>query len=260
MPEGAGTYVKTESLTRLINPVDRRIRPSGSATFHHYMTEFGFDPATYGVEDPSEGQLTKAKTLLRGSLFWLNKGLKAIWFYADFHGGEPEHFALSLDLLPSWAADLRSYPADPDSALGLPLRALRNLTAMFKPAKALSSIRQLDIEAAAAEGDGGGLIFAGKGSHPSFTYQDALAILPFQVDERAFIVALYVMSRNITQALPETQFVVRVTNVAGTRAQIRYVNPLTGLDAPLQVLERTDSSLLISVPVADFPYLLEIRE
>jgi hypothetical protein len=255
MPEGAGMYLKTESLARLLNPGERHVRPPDSPSFDHYMTEYGFNPPEFGAENEAQGQIAKAKTLLRGSMFWLNKGLKALWFFADIHGDVGAY-----DLLPDWAADLGAYPADPDSVLTLPLRALRNAAAMFEGATPISSARQLSLEAAAADGDGGGLIFAGDYAHPSLTYQDALAAFPFQVDARTFVIGLYVMSRNILQELPLTQFVLKISNVNGTSAQVRYADPLTGLDRSVDVLERSASSIVVALPVSDSPGLLEIRE
>jgi hypothetical protein len=104
------------------------------------------------------------------------------------------------------------------------------------------------------------VIFQGNRAHPSLTYQDAFTVLPFQVDSATFVVALYVMSRNIVESLPDTSFVVRLTNVNGSAAQVRYTDPMTGRDLGVQVLERTAGALLVQLPVSDSPRLLVVSE
>jgi hypothetical protein len=256
MPETAGTYLKTESLARLINPTARQARPSGSSSFGHFMTEFGLDPSEFGVTDPDEAQLLKAKVLLRAAFFWLSKGLDALWFFQDLGDLDPLHF----DLVPPAVATLSRFPANPDSYMTPALLALRNAFALFKDARPIVTARNLTVEVAAADGAGGGLVFPGDATHPSLTYQDVLAVLPFQVDDRTFLLATYVMSRNILEPPPLTPFVVRITNVNGLAADIQYVDPLSGRSLAVEVLERTDTSITLSLAVGDSPYLLHIQE
>jgi hypothetical protein len=258
MPEGAGMYLKTESLARHLHPDVRAVvRPPGAPAFDHFMTEFGFNPSEFGgITDPDTAQHLKAKALLRGSLFWLNKGLRGLWLFTDLGDGDPTAY----DLLPASVAQLVDHPADPDAVLPLPLQALRNVSALFGAAQPLPSPRQLAVEAAATDGQGGGELFPGHGPHPACTYQDALAVLPFQVDARTFVVGLYVMSRNILDALPDTSFDVKLSHVRGLTAHLRYLDPLTGTDLDVALLERTPDSLLVRLPVGDTPYLLVITE
>jgi hypothetical protein len=255
MPEGAGMFINTDSLIRHINPGQRYVRPASSPDFHHYLTEYGFNPAAYGITDLNQAELLKAKALLRSSFFWLNKGMKAVWFFADYL----EYNLLKYDLLPEWVADLASYPDNPDAALTLPLKALGNAARVLQGGVPTTP-RQLGVELAAADGAGGGLIFEGDATHPSLTNQEAFAVFPFQVDPRTFVVALYVMTRNILDTFPETQFIVKFTNVAGTSATVRYQDPLADAERPVEVLERTASTLLVSLPVSDTPFLLTITE
>ena len=257
MPETAGTYLKTESLARLINPAARNARPPGSPSFAHVMTEFGLSPAEYGVADPEESQLLKAKTLLRATFFWLNKGLEALWFFEDVgDDGDP----LSFDLVPESVTTLSQNPPNPDAYMTPALLALRTAFGLLAGTQPVATPRPLTIEAAATDGEGGGIVFPGDASHPPLTYQDVLAILPFQLDARTFVLATYVMSRNILEPLPLTPFLVRITNVNGLAAEVQSVDPLTGRSVPVEIVERTDTSLTVSFSVADYPSLLRIQE
>ena len=57
----AHTFVKTESLMRLLNPEARRKHPVGVGRFHHEMTEHGVAPEEAGVKD--EAAAWRLKTL-----------------------------------------------------------------------------------------------------------------------------------------------------------------------------------------------------
>ena len=67
-------------------------------------------------------------------------------------------------------------------------------------------------------------MFPGTTTHPPLTYQDVLAVLPFQVDARTFVLATYVMSRNILESFQPVSFDVRISGLNGTDAQLRYVD------------------------------------
>jgi hypothetical protein len=257
LPEGAATFLVTDSLMRLTNPSARLARPAGSSSFQHVLTEFGFHPEWLGgVSDATEAELLKAKILLRAGLLYLNKGLSALWFFADIGGGGP----LGWDLVPESVASLNTYPAHPDAYMTPAMRALRNTVSLFRASAPLSSPRELGIEVGAADGNGGGIAFLGDPQHPNLTYQDILTLLPFQTDDRTFVVAAYVMSRNILGELPASTFVTRISNVNGVTAQVTYLDPISGAAVPVEVVERTPSSLTVALTVTDYPYLLEIRD
>jgi subtilase family serine protease len=252
-PEFFGTFLWTESLTRRINPKERVRRPPGSVEFDHYITEYGLDPRDMGVSDADLARELKARAMLRSALFWLNKGIRALWFYTDLDEG-------SFELLHPGVAELPLYPADPGVYFTPAMTALRNTREFFGDADFSGPARQLDVQLAAADGQGGGIIFEGDGTHPALTYQDVLAVLPFQSDERTFVLALYVMTRNALEKIAPVQFLIRVTNVDGDAVQVDYLDPLGGVMLTAEVVDRTPDSVTVKVPVADYPYLLRLRE
>jgi hypothetical protein len=256
MPEGAGTYVKAESLTWHLNPIDRQTRPSGSPSFQHVMTEFGFDPSEKGITDPDAAELLKAKTVLRASFFWLNKGLSALWFFADLNAGG----RMGFSLLPEEVKDISALPADSTPYKTPAMLALMNAQAFFADAAPIASPRQLSLSVGALDGQGGGLVFPGDISHPALTYQDVLAALPFQTDDRTFVLALYVMTRNLLEDIAPVEFQVKISNVDGVQAQVSYDDPLTGIGVPVEVISRENDSVTVTLPLTDYPRLLRVRE
>jgi hypothetical protein len=256
MPEGAGTFVKTESLMRLLEPAARTQKPPRTATFDHFMTEFGFSPAEHGVEDAGQADLLRAKTVLRGSLFWLNKGLTALWFFSDFDSLDGK----GHDLFPPEVARLDALPASPDAYLGLPLAALRHVTTLFRSGSRVTRPRSLQMAAAVPVGEVPGIVFDGADGRPPLTYLDVLATLPFQLSNTRFVVAVYVMTRNILEPIPPARFSLVVSNVNGRTTEVRALDSLHGVEVPVEVRRRTSSSVEIVLSVVDYPYLLDLRE
>jgi hypothetical protein len=87
-----------------------------------------------------------------------------------------------------------------------------------------------------------------------------LALLPYQTDDRTFVLAAYVMTRNILDTIPTSRFVVKINNVNGASAQVSYFDPLNDSTVPFEIVERTSSSLTVVIPASDSPYLLRIQE
>jgi hypothetical protein len=256
MPETAATYLKTESLARLLEPGARQRRPRGVREFGHYMTEFGFSSREFGVADLGQAQFLKAKALLRGTLFWLNKGLTGLWLFSDYD----EDDLAGYDLLPRSAAALTESPADPARYLTPALRPLGRVVALVRDARPIPRARAIGVELAAVDGRGGGDVFPGDASHPPLTNQDVFAVLPFQLDETSFLIATYVMSRNILAGMVPTWFLIRLTNVAGLSADVSGQNPMTGNEVPVEIVQRTAQTLTLRVPAEDYPYLWVVRE
>jgi len=256
MPETAGTYLKTESLARLLNPRSRRARPARAGEFGHYMTEFGFSPRDAGVTDPGRAQFVKANAILRGTLFWMNKGLTALWLFTDHDDGDVRGY----DLLQPSAAALTENPPDPGRYLTLALRPLGRVAALIRDARPIGHARVLDVGVAAVDGQGGGVVFPGDASHPPLTNQDVLAVLPFQLDDTSFLLATYVMSRNVLANMAPAWFLIRLSNIAGLRTEVSGQNPMTGDAVSVEVVQRTPRSLTLRVPAEDYPYLWLLRE
>ena len=82
IPEGwAHTFVKTESLMRLLNPEARRKHPPGVGRFYHYMTEHGVAPEEAGVKDEAAAWRLKTLCAMRSYCFWLNKGIDVLHYF-----------------------------------------------------------------------------------------------------------------------------------------------------------------------------------
>ncbi|MGQ9463348.1 MAG: hypothetical protein ACUVRR_09900 [Candidatus Fervidibacter sp.] len=250
MPEGwAHTFVQTESLMRLLNPESRlKRKPAGVERFFHYMTEHGVVPPECGVTDEHGSWLLKAKTVLRSFCFWLNKGIDVMHYYCAY--GEK---ATDMGLLPT---NLRQLPPDIPfmRAATLPLKALHNLTKNFADSRPLQSVRQLSVDIVALGKQTPIYKVAGK----TLWYRDVFAVLPFQCNERKFVIALYTMTYDVVSPIEGERYRLTILGFSGTPQKVRFYDPLTDKAIPVKVLQRVRGKLVLEVSVTDYPRLLEV--
>jgi hypothetical protein len=240
-PEGyAHGWQQTESLLRLIAPGVRETHPPGSDSFAHYITEHGFNPAELGITDSGDARVAKAKFLLRAPLLWLNKGLTGLYVY-NAYGGDDLGFGLF----------------ERGGGVSGGLRALRRLTGRFAGATAIAAPRQLTL---AVEREAAAGVTAGGNRGNVLPQQDAVALLPFQVNAHKFIVGAYVMTQDFPAALAAQPYVITISGVHGGRAAVTYYAPDADAIEPSPVVARNAQALSVRVALTDVPRLIEIEE
>ncbi|MCY2988598.1 MAG: hypothetical protein NTY19_12130 [Planctomycetota bacterium] len=229
LPEGwAQTFLQTECLIRLFNPAARKAHPAGTQRCFHYITEHGLVAAECGITDEAGAWDLKSKCALRSFCLWLNKGVDVLHFFNAYQRDPKD-----MGLLP---AELAQLPADGtfDQLATPPLRALRNLTKAFD-------------------------IFQGDERHPPLRYEDVFAFLPFQVSDRKLVIAVYVMTYDITKPMQEQLYRLAIQGLpAGTIPRSLY-DPITGKSSPLQAT-REGAAVEVTVPVVDYPRLMVVDE
>lgn len=258
MPEGwAHLGTKTETLMKLLNPVSRKNDlPPESASFSHYMTEHGFIPGEAGIEDKQVALQHKAKSLIRATLFWLNKGLSKMYIFAAYQDNDLAQGMLAEQPAP---ADYGIYSAEDLLTRSPALKALRNLTGVFTPNQPLTEqqTRQLEIEVSTLDSEA--KVFEGDDTHPPLYYQDMIAVLPFQATANRFIVAYYVMSYDITRPLPATSVRLTVKNLEGTPQKVLLFDPIINRYFLSQKMELADGRVTLDAPAKDYPLLIIIE-
>jgi hypothetical protein len=238
---------------------DRRltVRPPGTERFYHYITEHGVVPAEAGVKGEAESLRLKEKFLVRAVLFWLNEGIDRI---TVFQAGPEKHdhgMAVSL----SRARDLQSLPPDGelDAWLSPALRSLRRTVRVFEGAVPIPRPRQFGVEVVKLGTER--KVFDMPEGQRTLTYRDLFALLPFQVTERKFVFAAYVMSPTYSvEDLPETPYRVTLRPFVGPRCAVRGYDPLADRDVPVRAVAADDASLTLEIPVIDTPRLILIDE
>lgn len=242
-PEGwAQTFQQTESLMRLLRP-DRRLldHPPGTTHFVHFMTEDGFVPKGIGITYANAALEAKAKFALRVTLFWLNKGISAIYLYHAWDGND-----LGMGFL---RADGHESPAT---------LALGRLAAQFSDAKPLMKVRQLKIDLAALGPEH--VIFAGPSGTPVLRDRDVVAILPFELTLHKFIIAVYVESEDFPKDHVPEPYQISIGGVNGAKANVRYYDPLGNHQNVVVITKRKIDELVVRLWATDVPSLLEIDD
>jgi len=99
-------------------------------------------------------------------------------------------------------------------------------------------------------------------------------VFPFQAGNHRFVVAAYVMTRNIARVYPssapdtdpsrydlppETD---RLTlgGIAGEKATATATDPLYGVPVPVKVVARTKSTVTLQLPLTDSPRLITLQD
>jgi len=251
MPEGwAHMFVQTESLMRLLNPDARRNHPEGTARFYHYMTEHGVVPPECGVQEEEQGWLLKAKCALRSFCLWLNKGVDVMHYYCAY-----DDKPLGMGLLPP---DLPKLPEEAqfEEVATLPMKAVRRLVSAFAGAVPVAQPRQLTVDVVALGEQR--QVVEGHADHPPLWERDVLAVLPFQVNDGKFLVAVYLMTFDVTQPTPEERYRLTISGLPDGVTALGAYDPLEDRVVPVRTVSRGEGSVTIEVAVTDCPRLLVV--
>jgi hypothetical protein len=100
--------------------------------------------------------------------------------------------------------------------------------------------------------------FAGDGTpqHPPLYDRDLLAAFPFQLDDRHWVVPVYVMTRDVRTDVPAAPFRLTLSGLDAARARAGVYDPASGRFAPVRITARSGSRLTIELEVTDSVRLL----
>lgn len=252
-PEYWLTAIQTETLLRDLAPTatefagavhGRTSAPPGGHPPTMWLTEFNLVPPDLDATRPGpEGdrareELTVARTkgVLRALVAHVNKGVQAIDFYA------------------AMGNDYGLVPArEPLDALGRMMGALSGARAQVRP-RPLQLVRVADVEGR-REFDGDGT-----GTHPPLYDRDTFAAFPFQLSDRAWAVAVYVMTRDVRRDLPAAPFRLTLEGVRSRTARASLYDPSSGRFVPTRVSSRSGRRIAVDVRATDSPRLLFVSE
>lgn len=247
MSEGwAQTFIQTEGIMRLLNPVDRQKKPAGTERFYHYMTEHGVAPGECGAKTEADEWKVKTYCALRSYCLWLNKGIDVLHYFqaGDKAGG--------MGILPF---DVDKLPADAKWA-GVatpPMRAIRAMLDCFAGAEPVARPVKLEVDCEAVGKVG--MIFEGDGKHPGLSHQDVLAVLPFQTGARRMVVAVYVMTYDVTRPMPEERYRLMLKGLGSKVKTASLRDPLTGKQETVKTAGDADG-VNVELTVGDSPRFL----
>jgi hypothetical protein len=250
MSEGwAPTFIQTECLIRLLRPGVRLAKASpGTSGFYHYITEHGVLPPECGIKDEAGAWRLKALCAARSFCLWLNKGIDALHYFDAY-----EENPASFGVLP---ANLRQLPPDSkfEEVATPPMRAVRNLAKAFSGSVPLHKTDALQIEVTPL---GPQLtVFEGNATHPPLWEREVLAVLPFQLNPDRHAIAVYVMTRDVTETFAPAPFQFKLSGVKGK--EVEAIDILGDETPLLRTRDLGGSDLELRLYVTDKPVVLRI--
>jgi hypothetical protein len=278
-PEYFGTGIQTETLMRDMGSVNntvagvvhgRNARPSGPVDV--WITEINLAPVWMAPTIGRDAALAlKAKTTARFAAFLLHKGAQRVYFYgATAADSNPDpsvtgdrDVGMVLDSFLAYAARAgATYPTNDTAYISPALAVLRRMVAQFSNGldRSLTTTRALTVSSITDTHNHAQFMGDGTAAHPPLYDRDVLAILPFQVNARRFIIPYYVVTRDVLQALPSEEFTVTINGLKGVGATVTAYDPLRDSAVPVVVISASSSSLTMRVTAADSPYLLSVQE
>ena len=259
MPEGwAHTFIQCETLMHHLRP-DKRltVKPEGSEHFSHYITEHGIVPAEAGVKGEAAALKLKDKFLVRAILFWLNKGLDRITIFQAMCDKTNEDMGIML----AKCRELKAMPPDGeiDPWLSPALLSLRRTVRAFDGTQPIAKPRQFSLDVAKL-GEERKVFDMPDGKRPLY-FCDLFTALPFQVTDKKFVIAFYVMTPNYNiEDLKDVAYRVTLRPVDGEHAKLGYYDPLADRGVPVKIVEKAGDAVTVELPTIDTPRLLTIEE
>jgi hypothetical protein len=278
-PEYFGTGIQTETAIRDMGPINntvagvvhgRNARPGGPVDV--WITEVNLAPVWMAPEIGRDAALAlKAKTTARFAAFYLHKGARRLYFYgATAADSNPDptvtgdrDVGMVLDSFLAYASRSgATYPTNDTAYISPALAVLRRMVAQFSNGldRTLTSTRTLTVSSITDTHNHAQFMGDGTAAHPPLYDRDVLAILPFQVNARRFVIPYYVVTRDVLQALPSEEFTVTIDGLKGVGSTVTAYDPLRDAAVPVVVTAASSSSLSMRIAAADSPYLLSVQE
>ena len=238
-------------------------------------TRGGQKPAAPGLT-PADADRMKAKAILRYLVAFTNKGPVRFYFFAAQDNNPMGLGLVDRGFFQAVKAQHGVYPADDEIVTSPTMRAVRRLVHAMgdvarEPAtKGVAIHEHRSVVLAKIAEDHGHKQFDGDPAtvdknpnpHPPLWNHDVLAFFPFQVNDRKFVVALYVMTRNLAQLykpdarasdptrfdLPEERYRLTIRGLQGDQARLSLFDPLDGKVRPVELLPPARKILWPSCP------------
>lgn len=273
-PEYCASALQTEMMVRDMAPLETNIYNASHGRFTRqgnpcwcWITEVNYAPGEDAVTDQARALELKTKAILRYYCFYLNKGVERLYLFGA-GANEPKLGDLELGVLKqdfvNHTIKNKTYPNDDASWTSPALVAVRRVADRMRdgldmhlcPTRALKLVSVKDTHGAKQfEGDPNNLL-----EHPPLYDRDVLAMLPFQVNAKKFVIPFYVVTRDIKRDLSEEKFTVEIQGVAGRGAMLTTYDPVLDRRRNVRVISADAGVLTLELPAVDYPVLLELEE
>jgi len=271
-PEFFATGIQTESIIRDMSPIsskiykyehgrNARVINSEVVPTSVWITEINMNLIKDEPDITAERALAiKAKTTARYFCFFLNKGVSQVHLYAA-KGKTDRGLGIVKQSFLDYAEENTDYPTDDTAYTSPALATLGRIVAKISEGldQNLTSTRSLEVVSISDSHNH--YQFKGDGSkaHPNLYNRDVFAFLPFQVNEKRFVIPYYVMTRDIANDLKPEKFTVEIKGIKGRSASVTVYDPIEDKNVPVENKKSSSESLSLELTATDYPYLLTIQ-
>ncbi|OXM13707.1 hypothetical protein CGZ75_22065 [Paenibacillus herberti] len=214
-----------------------------------------------------------AKTTLRLLTMASHKGIQTVNIYSA-KGGDLNHGVFSDKFFKVLKANNYKLTDEVRAAAGPQIKAMKTFSAIMREGQPIKNTRALHVEKVVEPVER--LVWKGDGStaNPDRYNRDDLAILPYQLNDKRFAIAYYVVTRNMTQPfqgsyglldpkrytmIPQ-KFEITLSNVAGIDAKVYVLDPITQEKENVVIKNSSPNTLTVEVNTVDYPRLLMVEE
>ena len=270
-PEYFAEDIKTETIMRDAGPIattirgvahgrDARIVAGRVLPCPVWITEAGIPPDRNNVTGRAAALALKAVTTARYETFYLNKGVTQLDLFGAF-GGDPD-YGLVQDNFIAYARQHRTYPGDDMPYTSPSLQVTSRIAAVMRVGldATLTRTRSLTVDAIGDTHNHDQFVGDGTAAHPTLYDRDVFAFLPYQVNATRFVVPYYVMTRDVRRPLAPERFTIVVAGLHGAVAAVAAYDPIKDRAVLVTVDGRSPTTLTLTLPTADYPYLLTIQD
>jgi hypothetical protein len=267
-PEYYATAIQTETLVRDMGPITNVIYGAKHGRYARgagdpvsmWITEVGVAPNEIGIRDRQAALALKAKTTARYLAFFLNKGVEKLQLFGAVEGDL--WLGIVQDNFCEYARKNRAYPTDDAPYTSPALMVMRRMTGKMREGldPSLTVTRSLAVESVSDRHNHFQFPGDGTAAHPPLYDREVLAILPYQVNSHKFVIAFYVMTRDVTKDLAPEEFTIELSGLKEASVTVSSYDPIRDRTVPVRVDRRPERGLSLTVTAADYPCLLEIEE
>ena len=256
-PEYFATALQTETIVRDMAPVATDIYRTPHGRFTRpgnpcwcWITEVNYAPGEDGVTHPALALHLKTKAITRYFCFYLNKGVERLYLYAacanDPKQGDLEPLACRSRV--SWTARSVTKSILPTTPPNSPaLLAVRRIADQMRDGLDVNLQKTRSLELVSIEDNHGAKQFEGDPKdprgHPALFDRDVLAVLPFQVNAKKFVIPFYVMTRHIRRDLPPEKFTIGIKGLVAKGARLSAYDPVLDQRQSVRVLSDEEGTL-----------------
>ena len=270
-PEYFATALQTEYIERDSSPLTTEIYGTKHGRFGRvaggkiipcpvWFTEVGYGPNEDGVTDGPTALALKGKTTARYYCFYVNKGVERLILF-NASGGDL-WLGLVQDNFLAYSKTHAEYPKDDalytSPALRVTARIASAMSAGVDPKLTLT--RPLQVYSVRDTHDHAQFRGDGIPAHPDLYDRDVLAILPYQVNARRFVIPYYVMTRDVKTTLVPEEFTVLLGGLHGNGAVFSAYDPILNTRVPVKVVTRGADRVTLRLTTRDYPCLLTVQE